>query len=108
MNTAKFLKARADIDRRVAKLQASALREIVALARPAGITATEIAQALAAAPSGGASSGGTRRSSLAGRKVAPKYRNPADASQTWTGRGVAPKWAAELKKAGQLDKALIA
>ncbi|MEC5386178.1 H-NS histone family protein [Uliginosibacterium sp. H3] len=25
-------------------------------------------------------------------KVAPKYRNPADASQTWTGRGRQPLW----------------
>ena len=25
-------------------------------------------------------------------KVAPKYRNPADASQTWAGRGRKPKW----------------
>ena len=25
-------------------------------------------------------------------KVAPKYKNPADPTQTWTGRGKAPKW----------------
>lgn len=24
--------------------------------------------------------------------VAPKYRNPLDPSQTWTGRGRAPRW----------------
>ncbi len=28
-------------------------------------------------------------------QVAPKYRNPANATQTWTGRGVAPKWMKE-------------
>lgn len=27
-----------------------------------------------------------------GGKVAPKYANPADASQTWTGRGRRPLW----------------
>ena len=27
-----------------------------------------------------------------GKKVAAKYRNPEDTEQTWTGRGVAPKW----------------
>ena len=27
-----------------------------------------------------------------GKKVAAKYRNPEDKEQTWTGRGVAPKW----------------
>lgn len=32
---------------------------------------------------------GTRKSS---GKVAPKYRNPANPDQTWTGRGIAPAW----------------
>ncbi len=27
-----------------------------------------------------------------GTKGAPKYANPADASQTWTGRGRQPQW----------------
>ncbi|MEO8248224.1 MAG: H-NS histone family protein [Burkholderiales bacterium] len=31
------------------------------------------------------------RSSQAGRKVAPKYRNPLT-NDTWTGRGRQPKW----------------
>jgi DNA-binding protein H-NS len=46
-------------------------------------------------------------SKLAGKKVAPKYRNPASANETWTGRGKAPTWAAALKTAGTLDSALI-
>ncbi|MEJ2035208.1 MAG: H-NS histone family protein [Maritimibacter sp.] len=33
-------------------------------------------------------------------KVDPKYRNPADASETWSGRGRAPKWMAEYLAAG--------
>lgn len=37
-------------------------------------------------------------------KVAAKYRNPDDANQTWTGRGVAPKWMQALINAGR-DKA---
>ena len=28
-------------------------------------------------------------------KVAPKYRNPKDPSQTWTGRGRRPNWMVE-------------
>ena len=31
------------------------------------------------------------RSTVAGTKVAPKYRDPATGN-TWTGRGKAPKW----------------
>lgn len=34
------------------------------------------------------------------KKVAPKYRNPNDNSQTWTGRGVPPKWVQALTNAG--------
>lgn len=33
-------------------------------------------------------------------KAKAKYRNPADTSQTWTGRGRKPKWVHEALKAG--------
>lgn len=33
-------------------------------------------------------------------KAAPKYRNPADPAQTWTGRGRKPQWVHEALKAG--------
>ena len=33
-----------------------------------------------------------------------KYRNPKDASQTWTGRGRKPNWLVDaLKKGGKID-----
>lgn len=38
-------------------------------------------------------------SKLAGQKVAPKYRN--EAGQTWTGRGVAPKWLSDAVASGR-------
>ncbi|MCE0505571.1 MULTISPECIES: H-NS histone family protein [unclassified Roseivivax] len=34
-------------------------------------------------------------------KGVPKYANPADASQTWTGRGRKPKWLNEALAAGK-------
>ncbi len=34
-------------------------------------------------------------------KVAPQYVNPADASQTWTGRGRQPKFIADLIASGK-------
>lgn len=34
-------------------------------------------------------------------KVAPKYKNPADDSQTWTGRGRKPKWVEEWLNSGK-------
>jgi DNA-binding protein H-NS len=43
-------------------------------------------------------------SSRAGRKlgkVAPKYRNPANRKETWTGRGKQPRWMAALVAKGK-------
>ncbi len=34
-------------------------------------------------------------------KVAPKYRNPANSKETWTGRGKQPRWLAELTSKGR-------
>ena len=41
-------------------------------------------------------------------KVKPKYANPNDSDQTWTGRGRRPKWVeAALKDGKNLDDLLI-
>lgn len=37
----------------------------------------------------------------AGGKVAAKYANPSDATQTWTGRGKRPRWVSDLLAAGK-------
>lgn len=40
--------------------------------------------------------------------VAPKYRNPADAAQTWSGRGKRPLWFVQaLKKRGTTAESLL-
>lgn len=36
-----------------------------------------------------------------GGRVAVKYRNPANASEKWTGRGMKPKWLRELIDQGR-------
>lgn len=41
-------------------------------------------------------------SKLAGRKLKPKYRNPANKSETWSGRGLQPRWLiAAMKETGK-------
>ena len=41
-------------------------------------------------------------------KVAPKYKNPANGSETWTGRGRQPRWVADALSGGKsLDDLLI-
>ncbi len=41
------------------------------------------------------------------RKVKPKYRNPIDAAQTWTGRGKRPRWYSAALAAGKKEKDLL-
>jgi DNA-binding protein H-NS len=51
----------------------------------------------------------SRGKSLKGRKVAPKYRNPANRSETWAGRGVRPRWLqAYLRDGHKLEEFAIA
>lgn len=50
----------------------------------------------AAAPAGKASRKGKKLG-----KVAPKYRNPANPKESWSGRGLKPRWMAELIKKGK-------
>lgn len=57
-------------------------------------------------------SGGGKRAALdSGAKakiaVKPKYRNPADATQTWTGRGKRPRWFQAALTAGKQDSDLL-
>lgn len=41
------------------------------------------------------------------RTVLPKYANPSNPDEKWTGRGRSPIWAQKLKDAGTLEAALI-
>jgi H-NS histone family len=62
----------------------------------------ELQHQLAALGADVAGRGGRGRpSSLKGQKVAPKYRNPKNRSETWAGRGVMPRWMAAEIKAGK-------
>lgn len=88
------LKELKDLQSQVAKAIASyedrqkkkALAELEEKAREMGFSLSEL--------TGGA---GKRKRAPA----PPKYANPADPSQTWTGRGRRPKWMEEALKAGK-------
>jgi DNA-binding protein H-NS len=69
--------------------------KIVAMAQAEGLDLDEIM----GRPSKGR--GGSRG------KVKPKYRNPADPSQKWSGRGRQPLWYAAAVKAGKKEKDLL-
>lgn len=110
---AKLRKDREILEKRekalMAKTNDKVLGKIVQMAKEAGITAADIAKAMGTVkPAKVKAVRVAKKGALAGKKVAPKYRNPANPEQTWTGRGVSPSWVQALKASGTLDSALIA
>ena len=79
-----LLKQREALEQQISEARrrelSDAVSQVRALVAEYGLTAQDVFAA-----------GKTSRSSTAGTKVAPKYRDPAT-GQTWTGRGKAPKW----------------
>jgi DNA-binding protein H-NS len=49
---------------------------------------------------------GRGKAKRTGTPVAPKYRNPTNAAQTWSGRGKRPHWFHDALKAGKKEKDL--
>lgn len=49
---------------------------------------------------------GRRKAKRVGAPVPPKYRNPVDSEQTWSGRGKRPRWFNDALKAGKKEKDL--
>ena len=87
----------------LSKSNTKILNQIVLLASKNGITASEIATALKSKKP--AASGAAKKAKKVA--VAPKYRNPANSTETWSGRGRTPLWVKALMDAGQLDSAVI-
>lgn len=88
----------AEIDSRHSAEKAKAQQEILALAGKYGLSVKF---------AGGSTAPGK---AAKGKRavVAPKYRNPANGAETWTGRGRSPVWVAEWKaKHGSLDGIII-
>lgn len=91
---------------------AAAVRKKVGdLIKAAGYTHAEL---FGAKPAGSArarkasKSTGKPKGPKPGGKVAPKYRNPANTSQTWAARGKQPRWlAAEIARGRKLEEFAI-
>lgn len=81
----------------LAKEKAAKLREkINALVKAEGLGLEEVFGGRASAARGKVRS-----------KVKPKYRNPADHAQTWSGRGKRPRWFTAALGAGKKEKDLL-
>lgn len=97
-----LLAQRAEIETRIADVQreerAAAVSKVRAMMAEHGLTVSDLT----------GKAGATRGSSRAGGKVAPKYRNAAT-GDTWTGRGLQPKWLkAALAGGAKIDDFAIA
>ena len=96
-------KVNREIQKRRSKAQEEGLKKIKLIAAEYGLTASELK---------GISS--TKRSVAKKRvakkrgPVAPKYRDPSNAENTWTGRGRKPKWVETfLNGGGRLEQITI-
>lgn len=83
-----------DIEKQIKSRQqgdlAKARQQILAIAHEAGVSVEELL-----------ASGAKQSAKGKGQKVAAQYQNPADKTQTWTGRGRQPKWIAERIAGGK-------
>jgi DNA-binding protein H-NS len=91
-----LITAAAEQKRRIQRERISEVRrKLIAMARDEGYSIEELF-------------GEGRRSSAAkGRSVPPKFRNPADAEQTWSGRGKRPRWFTDALEAGKSEQDLL-
>ena len=83
-----LLAQRAELDRKISEAQRAAKSDAIAKVKA---LMTENGLTMADLQFGKSEGGGRRTSAAAGRKVAPKYRNEST-GETWTGRGLKPKW----------------
>lgn len=92
MSRAELVKLRADVDKAIASLADRERKKALEAAERAvaelGFTLSEL-------------TGVPIASKRAKSKSPAKYRNPADPTQTWSGRGRKPRWIIEAAAAGR-------
>lgn len=64
------------------------------IVRGSGYTMEELFGTKATPAARAKKAAGTAKKAKSGGKVAPKYRNPSNPTETWTGRGKQPRWLA--------------
>lgn len=103
---AELEKQRAELTAKIETDRAEALAEIIATAtnqaEEIGVTLAELVQAM----QGRESKTKTAKTAGGRAKVAPKYQNPKNPAEQWSGRGISPKWYTEATKAGASPESL--
>ena len=96
-------KVNREIQKRRSKAQEEGLKKIKLIAAEYGLTNNELKGITSSKRT-------TTRKKIAEKRgpVAPKYRDPNNAENTWTGRGRKPKWVeAFLSGGGRLEQITI-
>lgn len=97
MTLQELLDQKAELERQIAQMQqtsrAEAIAKIQQLMAETGLTPADLSDSPAR---------GTRRAKAGGSpsKVAPKYRHP-QTGETWSGRGLQPRWLKSALASGQ-------
>ncbi len=91
-----LLEQKSALEKQIADFQkeqhGEAVAKVKALMAEYGLTMSDIA---------GGKAAGAVKTKLPGAKVAAKYRNPAT-GETWSGRGLKPKWLTAALAAGRV------
>lgn len=109
MTRKELQKLKADIDKALVRVEETEKRKALQAAEKAakamGYSLSEL-EGLKSATK--AKTARPKKASDGRAKVAPKYRNPNDPDETWTGRGRKPKWVVAYQSGGgSLDDILI-
>jgi DNA-binding protein H-NS len=100
LNTAQLNDLKRKIDARQGEIRKASVTQlrakVAALVKSEGFTMEELF-------------GGRGKGKRGGKRgpVPPKYRNPANAAQTWSGRGKRPTWFVSALKGGKKEKDLL-
>jgi DNA-binding protein H-NS len=97
-----------DIEKEIKSRQQDEVRkareQILAIAQDVGVPVAELIAKASGGKNGGGKNGGGKNGGAkkgGGQQGQARFRNPADESQTWTGRGRQPKWIAEAVSGGK-------
>jgi DNA-binding protein H-NS len=97
---------KAEITKRASNSKEKALKELKAVAAKHGVSLESLLGGKPAKASTAKSPRGKKPVAKPRGKVAAKYANPADQSQTWTGRGRKPIWVVEALASGKTQEDL--
>lgn len=117
LSLAELIALSAKLSKRKEKLEKGQLEKVrakvMALLRKEGFTLQDLvgsgsaSSAARPARKGKAAAKPKAKAAAAGRKVPPKYRNPNNPAEVWTGRGVSPKWVRDLMAQGMTKEQML-